>query len=222
MCRLLKSLYGLKQFGRNWHQTLTEYHQELGFKASINDARVLTKIVNNQWCYVSIWVDNIIYFSPDATFKTTFEMQMVANFITGEKSQLTWFLGMEVKCTEGRIFLDQRQYVTKLLNNFAMLECKSVATPLAEKLRLTKADCPDDSSDEQSEMKQHDYRGLVGIWNYLATTARPDIAYAAHALSSYLANPGMVHWTAAGHVLRYLKRTTDYTLVYSNDSGEST
>ena len=221
VCRLLKSLYGLKQSGRNWHQMLIEHLQELGFKASINDACVFTKMVNNQWCYVSVWVDDIIYFSQDATFKTTFEKQMVAKFIIGEKSQLAWFLGMGVKRTEGRIVLDQRQYVTKLLDNFGMLECKSVATPLAEKLVLTRADCPDDNSDEQSEMKQHDYRGLVGNLNYLATTTRPDIAYAAHALSSYLANPGMVHWTAAKHVLRYLKRPTDYTLVYQYDSGGS-
>ena len=139
---------------------------------------------------------------------------MVAKFMIGEKSKLTWFLGMGVKCTEGRIVLDQRQYVTKLLDNFGMLECKSVATPLAEKLVLTKADCHDDNSDEQSEMKQHDYRGLVGSFNYLVTTTRPNIAHAAHALNLYLANPGMVHWTAAKHMLQYLKRTTDYTLVY--------
>ena len=100
-----------------------------------------------------------------------------------------------------------------------MLDCKSVVTPLAEKLVLSKADCPDDNSDEESEMKQHDYRGLVESLNYLATTTRPDIAYAAHALSSYLAKPGMFQWTAAKHVLRYLKRATDYTLVYQNDSG---
>ena len=150
-------------------------------------------------------VDDIVYFSQDATFKTTFEKQMVAKFIIGEKLQLTWFLGMGVKCTKGRIVLDQRQYVTKLLDNFRMLESKSMATPLMEKLVLTKADCSDDNSDKRSEIKQHDYRGLVGSLNYLATTTRPGIAYAAHDLSSYLANPGMVHWTAAKHVQRYLK-----------------
>ena len=179
--RLLKSLYGLKQSGRNWYQMLTEYLQELGLKASTNDACVFTKLVNNQWWYVSVWVDDIIYFSQDATLKTTFEKQNLANFIIGEKSQLTWFLGMGAKCTEGRIVLDQRQYVTNLPDNFGILEWKSVATPLAEK--LMKVDCPDDNSDEQSEMKQHDNRGLVDSLNYLATTARPDFAYAAHALS---------------------------------------
>ena len=109
--------------------------------------------------------------------------------------------------------------MTKLLDSFEILECKSRATPLAEKLLLTKADYPDDNSDEQSEMKQHDYRGLVGSLNYLATTTRPNLAYAAHAQGSYLANPGMIHWTAAKHVLKYPKRTTDYLLVYQYDSG---
>ena len=118
---------------------------------------------------MSVWFDDIIYFSQDATLKTTFEKQNVAKFIIGEKSQLTWCLGMGVDCTEGRIVLDQRQYVTKLPDNFGMLEWKSAATPLAEK--QMKVDCLDDNSDEQSAMKQHDYRGVVDGLNYLATTA---------------------------------------------------
>ena len=84
VCLLLESLYG-----KNWHQMLTEYLQELGYKTSINDACGFTKMVNNQWCYVSVWVDDIIYFSQDAIFKTTFENQLVAKLTIGEKSQLT-------------------------------------------------------------------------------------------------------------------------------------
>ncbi|THH16138.1 hypothetical protein EW146_g4453 [Bondarzewia mesenterica] len=42
---------------------------------------------------------------------------------------------------------------------------------------------------------------------YLALRLHPDIAYAVTTLSQFNANPGRIHWTAAKHVVQYLKGT---------------
>ena len=47
---------------------------------------------------------------------------------------------------------------------------------------------------------------------------RPDICYAVGVVSRYQSDPGVEHWTAVKHILKYLKRTRDYMLVYSSGS----
>lgn len=52
---------------------------------------------------------------------------------------------------------------------------------------------------------------------YLATCTRPDIAYAVSHLSQFNTCFNREHWTAAKHVLRYLKGTSDLALTYTKD-----
>ena len=105
---------------------------------------------------------------------------------------------------ENSIGINQEHYIEKMLERFGLENCKSVETPLAE-IKLTKKDCPREGSEEQERMKNFDFRNLVGCLNYLAGSSRPDIAFAANFLSSFVENPGEKHWKAGKRVLRYLK-----------------
>ena len=51
--------------------------------------------------------------------------------------------------------------------------------------------------------------------NYLTTT-RPDISYAVNILSQFMAKPNESHWKAAKKVLRYLKGTMNFVLLYTD------
>ena len=73
--------------------------------------------------------------------------------------------------------------------------------------------CPQNDA-EVLEMRQYPYISVVGSLMYLAVTTRPDIAYAAGVLARFNSNPGLAHWQAAKHVLRYLKGTTTHKLIY--------
>ena len=56
---------------------------------------------------------------------------------------------------------------------------------------------------------------------YLALTTRPDIAFAAGVLARFNSNPGLSHWQAVKHLLRYLKGTMNHQIVYQpSDSPE--
>ena len=54
----------------------------------------------------------------------------------------------------------------------------------------------------------------IGSLMYLMNT-RPDICFAVNTLSQYLTDPRSVHLIAAKHILRYLKGTIDYGLMYA-------
>ena len=55
----------------------------------------------------------------------------------------------------------------------------------------------------------------MGNLNYLTTT-RPDISYSVSILSQFLAKPCETHWKATKIVLRYLKGTINFGLLYTN------
>ena len=64
-------------------------------------------------------------------------------------------------------------------------------------------------------MRRIPYASTVGSLMYAVLCTRPDICYAVRIVSRYQSNPGMGHWIAVKHILKYLRRTRDYILVYS-------
>jgi transposase InsO family protein len=217
VCKLKKSLYGLKQSGRNWYRCLTEKLQTINFQPSAHDKCLfIRKHASGTIDYAAVWVDDIIYYSTDPNFHNSFERDISSTFTIGDCGPLNWFLGMKIESSTGSIAVSQQANIDALLLKFGMQDCKGASTPLAEKALLSSQDSPVVGSSNQREMQKLDYRGLVGSINYLANTSRPDLSFAAHSLSSFLNNPGYPHWLAAKHVLRYLKTTSHYKLWYGD------
>ena len=67
-------------------------------------------------------------------------------------------------------------------------------------------------------MSKKPYASAVGSLMYAMLCTRPDICYAEGVVSRYQSDPGVEHWAAVKHILKYLKRTRDYMLVYSSGS----
>ena len=64
-------------------------------------------------------------------------------------------------------------------------------------------------------MRRVPYASAVGSLMYVMLCTRPDICYAVGIVSRYQSNPGRKHWEAVKHILKYLRRTRNYMLVYS-------
>ena len=54
----------------------------------------------------------------------------------------------------------------------------------------------------------------MGSIMYTACGTRPDTAYATNTLCGFTTNPSMAHWSAAKHLLHYLKGTKDISITY--------
>ena len=63
-------------------------------------------------------------------------------------------------------------------------------------------------------MRQIPYALAIGSLMYAMLCTRPDICYEVGIVIRYQSNPGMGHWIAVKHILKYLRRTRDYMLVY--------
>ena len=95
-----------------------------------------------------------------------------------------------------------------------MNDCRPIDIPLQQNCKLSKNKCPQEWSEKQFKMSKTNFRSLICCLNYLALSSRPDICFAANALSSFVENPEEVHWKAAKRVLRYLRGTRNQSLIF--------
>lgn len=79
VCTLKKSLYGLKQSGRNWYKQLNDHLEQNNFKKNESDHCVYRKQTGNETIVVIIWVDDLIIATSNndllSRFKNTMERQ---------------------------------------------------------------------------------------------------------------------------------------------------
>ena len=107
-------------------------------------------------------------------------------------------------------------YTESLLQKFGMQDCKSVNTPVDCGMKLKPA------NEEEELVDQIKYQSAVGSLMYLAISTRPDIAYAVNSLAKFNSKPSKEHWVALKRVLRYLKGTVKYGILYQKGSMEIT
>ena len=60
VCRLNKSIYGLKQAAKIWYEELATFHIQQNFKRSKNDYCLFPKIENDRKIFVLSWVDDLV------------------------------------------------------------------------------------------------------------------------------------------------------------------
>ena len=149
-----------------------------------------------------MWVDDLIVCGISEPFYDWFHGEISKKFQISEYSDLTWFLGMKIERTSSKKKISQEKYIEKVFETFKLNDCTPIGTPLEENCKFSKNECPQEGSEEQLRMSKTNFRSLIGC---LALSSRPDICFAANALSSFVENPGEVHWKAA----KLLKRNNE-------------
>jgi hypothetical protein len=101
-----------------------------------------------------------------------------------------------------------------------MLNCNESHTPFPPNMYLSPYDCPD--VDNVNKELQSQYRSIVGSLMFAAIYWRPDIMFAVSHLSRFLHIPGDKHMKVAVHILKYLKKTTKYGLIFKRNTSINT
>lgn len=215
VCKLTKSIYGLKQASRQWyfkfHQVLTSY----GFETNVVDECVYHKFSGSKHIFLVLYVDDILLATNDINLLHDTKRFLSKNFEMKDLGDASFVLGIEIlrDRSRGILGLSQRSYIEKILIRFGMQNCKSGETPVAKGDKFSLSQCPKNSLEIQ-EMQKIPYASAVGSLMYAQVCTRPDIAFIVGMLGRYLSNPGMDHWKAVKRVMRYLQRTKEYMLTY--------
>ena len=209
--RLKKSLYGLKQSGRNWNKVLDEYLINDGFVRNPVDHCVYRKQIGDDLMVVVVWVDDLLLASNSTNMINQFKENMKCKFRMKDLGKISYFLGIDFKQESGVIKMNQSRYIQKMLDRFGMSNCKPRSTPCEQKF---------ESTNDSEPVDQKKYREIVVSLIYLMTCTRPDIGWVVSKLSQRLSCPRVEDLVVAKHVLRYLKGTKEYELCFKRCDGE--
>ncbi|XRB16060.1 retrovirus-related Pol polyprotein [Pseudoscourfieldia marina] len=213
ICRLLKSLYGLKQAGRNWYLDLKDYLVELGFKPGEVDIGMYSAVGTENEIWILVYVDDIIFASKNEQTKDIFAGHLRKKYRITEPAQLTWALGMKISFAADGIILTQDLYMSKILERFGFTSAaKSATTPLAHGTTLTRAD-------EEDAEARHLAQQFVGAILYAAVISRPDLSSTVRAMSHVMSKPPSNFEACKKHVLRYLSGTINRGIKYNTNSN---
>ncbi|KAL4310065.1 hypothetical protein GQ457_01G025390 [Hibiscus cannabinus] len=208
VCKLNKSIYGLKQASRQWFCAFSQVVLQFGFIQSPHEHSLFIKGSGDTLVALIVYVDDIILAGKDLKLLAEVQTFLQSHFKLKDLGNLKYFLGFEVARNKSGISLSQRQYALQLLEDTGSLAKKPVQTPIASPHKLSK---------DQGQLLADPqlYRRLIGRLLYLTHT-RPDITYDANLLSQFVSSPRTPHLQAIYHLLSYVKSSPGLGLFFSS------
>lgn len=211
VCRLTKSLYGLKQASREWNKLLSSFLVSIGFTQCISDYCVFVKRTDNAFVIIGTHTDDMAIVGHDHLIEQT-KQDITARFPCTDNGIMTQHLGMEVDVKIGQISISQRRYLERIVKDAGLTDCRPVYTPLPCNIKLHKRQ-------EGEEPYLGDYRKLTGELQHAARWTRLDIAFPTSLVAQFNDDPSMAHYQAVMHIYRYLSTTVSKGIVYRKSAS---
>ncbi|WVZ74821.1 hypothetical protein U9M48_022948 [Paspalum notatum var. saurae] len=207
VCKLLKSLYGLKQGPKQWHEKFDTTLTSAGFAVNEADSCVYYRYGGGKGVILCLYVDDILIFGTDIDVINEVKSFLSTKFDMKDLGEADVILNIKLIKDESGITLSQTHYVEKVLSRFGYIDSKPSPTPYDPSVTLKK--------NKRIGVNQLKYSQIIGSLMYFASATRPDISFAVSKLSRFMSNPGIDHWHALERVMCYLKETMSYGIHYS-------
>jgi len=160
VCRLHKSLYGLKQSSRQWFAKFSSALIEFGFMQPKVDYTLFTRSLEDSFIAILVYVDDIVVASDNSAAVSKFIHLLIDRFKLKDLGQLKYFLGLEIARRELGISVYQRKYALDIFETTGLLALKPAKFPMDPNVKFSK-----DSG--QLLVDPIPYRRLVGRLLYL-------------------------------------------------------
>jgi hypothetical protein len=195
--RLKKNMYGLKQAGNNWFDTLKNSLLARGFTQSSIDPCLFIR--SN--CILVVYVDDCLLFAKSDEVLDSVVASLQSEFNLTSEGDVGAFLGVDIQRNiDGYLELVQPGLINKIIS-FCGLEDESNQhkTPSTDILH----------DDSNGAVREHtwNYRSMIGMLTFLSTSTCPDIAFAVHQCARFCVSPKRSHELAVRRIVRYLKGT---------------
>ncbi|GJX45004.1 retrotransposon protein, putative, ty1-copia subclass [Tanacetum coccineum] len=215
VCKLKRSIYGLKQASRQWNKRFDDEIKKFGFTQNRDEPCVYLKASGSNVTFLILYVDDILIMGNHIPMLQDVKSYLGRCFAMKDLGEAAYILGIKIYRDRSRrlIGLCQSAYIEKILKRFHMENSKRGSIPMQEKLRLSKSQGASTPA-ELKRMQNVPYASVVGSIMYDVRCTRPDVAFAQNITSRFQQNPGDLHWTTVKNILKYLRNTKDMFLVY--------
>ena len=211
VCRLKKSIYGLKQSPRCWNTALDSHLKKMKFVQTKADPCIYVFKDKTETVIIAVYVDDILI-AGTSNKKIAEVKAAIANcFEVKDMGEFHYFLGVKIvrDSQAGTIWLGQPSYSENIVQDFHMENANVCRTPTNPSLKLTEADETSTYADTEK------YQSAVGKLLFLSTRTRPDIAFAVSTVAKFTSNPTEQHWKAVKHIIPYIAGTINYGLMFT-------
>lgn len=181
VCKLHKSLYGLKQSPRAWYARLHATLLAWNLIQSTSNPNLYFAHIDTHTIALLVYVGDILLTGSCTKLITQLKGHLHKNFRTNDLGPIQRYLGVHFERNPTALRMHQTEYAVSILQQFGMEDCAPSSTPLPEGTTLSK-----DSATPLVDATL--YRMLVGKLLFLTKT-RPDITHAVSVVSRYMQNP---------------------------------
>ncbi|GJR18221.1 retrotransposon protein, putative, ty1-copia subclass [Tanacetum coccineum] len=218
VCKLKRSIYGLKQASRQWNKRFDDEIKKFGFTQNRDEPCVYLKASGSNVTFLILYVDDILIMGNNIPMLQDVKSYLGRCFVMKDFGEAAYILKIKIYRDRSRqlIGLCQSAYIEKILKRYHMENSKRGSIPMQEKLRLSKSQGASTPA-ELKRMQNVPYASAVGSIMYAVRCTRPDVAFAQNITSRFQQNPGDLHWTTVKNILKYLRNTKDMFLVYGGD-----
>jgi hypothetical protein len=210
VCRLNKSLYGLKQAMRACYAKMDSYLLSRNFVHCKSYPNVYMLWTVDSLLLLFLYVDDLLITDCSNSSIVAVKRILHDRFFMTDMGPLHLFLGLDISQDASSIKLSQAKYARHLLERFHMTNYKSSPTPFLSGIKL-------EDGGETPPVDSKLYRHLVVILLYL-THSRPDLSYAIGAVSRFMQEMHELHWKVAKCILRYIQGTITLGIHYAVES----
>jgi hypothetical protein len=149
VCRLKKSLYGLKQPPRAWYSRFASFLLSLGFAAAKSDTSLFVFRRGSDTVYLLLYVDDIILTASSMELLRRTISALQREFTMKDLGPLHHFLGITIERRSDGLLLHQRTYTLDVLKRAVMTDCKPCSTLVDLKVKLVADSGPPDRDPSQ-------------------------------------------------------------------------
>ena len=144
VCKLKRSIYGLKQSSRQWY---LRFHQVVllnGFTMIEEDHCVYVKRSKGSFIILSLYVGDILLAGNDMEMIVAMKEWLSSNFEIKDMGEADYILGVKILRDSSKKLLDlsQQTFIKKVLERFQIHNCKPIDTPIAKNESLSLDMCP--------------------------------------------------------------------------------
>ncbi|KAJ8459513.1 hypothetical protein OPV22_032439 [Ensete ventricosum] len=193
VCKLLRSIYGLKQASRSWNTRFDEVIRSYDFVKNEDEPCVYRKVSGSAITFLVLYVDDILIIGNDVGMLSTVKAWLSRNFSMKDLGEASYILGIRIyRDRSKRMFgLSQSRYIDSIVKRFGMENSKRGLTPMRHRISLSMSMSPK-TPEERTDMDKIPYASVIGSIMYAMLYTRPDIAHALSVTSKYQADPGAV------------------------------
>ena len=214
--KLNKSLYGLRQAGREWHAHLHKRLIELGYRPLETATCMYVRWESGEQTIIVVFVDDLLIASNKRDNIKKIKDGLRQHYGVKDRGDGTvaQILGINIDIDrKSRVaYLSQRGHIDALIKSAGMEQAYTKSTPIDPTTSLDKEGGRAGGEATFSETETTLYRSLVGQLIHISRCTRPDIAFAVGVVSRYNQDPSNRHMTAVKDIIRYLKGTIDLKL----------